>query len=183
MADKEWPDNEPLWRALYDAAGNWWRSFVICWSCYGPWDRYRQRRNGYGYHIQPWWAVVVGFPLAVNFASLQAYGHVGLRKGWPKWPWRVFAAVEDFLGDLIRAHTQEFVWLPADSGDPNEVAFHCRIEDVERVRGEDGKWRYVKRPRMYCYASVVPTIPQGQHTVTAGSGYTYMFKIDEVPHA
>lgn len=168
----------PLWRECWYALRNFCSSWEVAATCYAPWDRSLQRRDGRGYltvrwYVWPLHALVIG-PL---FGFTQAWGHFAIR-GWPTWPWRVSDLGDALMGWVEKPpHVVRYVWLPPDSGDPNEIGFHVASDAV--IYGERDPETFerpiLSRPRCYQYPPEEPAIAPGE-TATWGSGVTYVYE-------
>lgn len=170
----EWMEprlHRACWNAVSYFFSSWWTAIEV----HAPWHEWRKRREGRGYLEEPWWV----WPLAI-FVSGPAFGFVQgygcwffCRPGWPHWPMHVAHAIESVCDRLERRYSTEWVWLPPDSGRPNEIGFHAKASAVTYgARDPETFVRPIlKRPRCFEYVA-----PEMAASGTYGAGRTIMYE-------
>lgn len=178
MEKSDWIDNVTTRRALYIAFANGWSSYLTAVGCGAPWDPWTKPRQGSGYRATPLWVWLVSATISAPlFAFVQGYGAWwAMRPSSPTWPmdWAFHAhyALEFWLDRFCTS----FTWLRPDSGDPHEVGFHARADQLTYERDADGLRQIVNRPRCYWYESATAP-PATEGTWTSGSPITYVMTV------
>jgi hypothetical protein len=93
--------------------------------------------------------LVVGVP--AHLIS-QSWVYFAMDLGWSWKPVDWAFKVECALDAIERRHSVWYTWLPADSGDPNEIGMHYRSDLLERDNNDEGRRIYPNRPRVFLYS-------------------------------
>lgn len=130
---------QPLWREVWWMLRSGWGALRIGVTCYWPW---RERKQGRGYSVMPWWAYAVSLLAAPLFAFEQMWlCWFSYQWHFPSFPGAWAADLNHVISMWAESKATHYRWIPPqDPDDKNEIGFWLPEGDAQRTE-ETGEWR------------------------------------------